>query len=290
MSESKEVAAVPPRKTEMTAGKPPVGIIPTTIDDVWRISNAFMLAGMVPDSYRGKDDDETKAKLAIGIMKGLEVGMGPATALSTIMIINNRPSIWGDGAVALCQRLNRVADQKTEWTGSLATLDLACAYTIWRVGQNKPYIGEFSVQDAQRAHLWMNPKKQPWCLYPARMIFNRARAFALRDGFSDCLMGLGIAEEVQDIPEAPKEVALSFLDDPEPETASPISEAPEKAEDGAPDAVLAEMKDCLTLPRLMAWWASLDPETANKCFDAYAAYRDELNAQNGPEQKTGALL
>jgi hypothetical protein len=45
----------------------------------------------------------------------------------------------------------------------------------------------------------MNSNKKPWIMYPDRMLFNRARAFALRDGFADALMGLGIYEEVRDM-------------------------------------------------------------------------------------------
>jgi hypothetical protein len=47
------------------------------------------------------------------------------------------------------------------------------------------------------------------------MLFNRARAFALRDGFADALNGLEIAEEVRDMmpaeedkPAAPSMAAL----------------------------------------------------------------------------------
>jgi hypothetical protein len=72
----------------------------------------------------------------------------------------------------------------------------------------------------------MNVKKQPWILYPDRMLFNRARAFPLRDGFADALMGLSIAEEVMDaMPSVEEErrietKRLSALTDDEPETES----------------------------------------------------------------------
>jgi len=50
----------------------------------------------------------------------------------------------------------------------------------------------FSVQDAMRAHLWGNAHRRVWLEYPKRMLMARARAYALRDGFADCLMGLSI--------------------------------------------------------------------------------------------------
>ena len=51
----------------------------------------------------------------------------------------------------------------------------------------------------------MNTYKKPWIEHPDRMLFNRARAFVLRDGFADALMGLGIVEEMRDLlPDAPE--------------------------------------------------------------------------------------
>ena len=147
------------------------------------------------------------------------------------MIVNNRACIWGDGAMALVQARGVVEQVSVEWRGMAPTAedqpsdDWGCVVRIWRKGQSQPYEGKFTVLDAKRAHLWMNPKKQPWVLYPQRMLLNRARAFALRDGFADCLSGLSIAEEIQDLPEAPAEVAdTSFLDD-EPATVTMDAEA-----------------------------------------------------------------
>ena len=37
----------------------------------------------------------------IAIMHGLEVGLSPLSALQRIAVINGRPTIWGDGALAL---------------------------------------------------------------------------------------------------------------------------------------------------------------------------------------------
>lgn len=208
------------KKSDLVAGHPVTGIIPTTIEDVWRIADAIFIAGMVPASYDSKSMDqqqavrETKAKLAIGIMKGLEVGMGPVTALSTIAVINNRPCIWGDGAVALCQRSNAVEWVKQEYAGAEDTDAWTATFIIKRRNQDEPYVGTFSVKQAKRAGLWQNPKRQPWINYPGRMLMARARAYALREGFADCLSGLSIAEEIQDLPEGPKPVAdTNFLDD-----------------------------------------------------------------------------
>ena len=220
------------------AGSEALPIIPRTLQEVALWADAVIKARMVPNSYEvepsslkvgdyasEKDWQQnrhadaqamTKARLMIGIEKGLEVGMGPITALSTIMIVNNRPCIWGDGAVALCQQKGKVDWVKQSFSGTEEQDGWTAHFEIKRVRQDEPYKASFSVKDAKRAKLWANAQKTPWIQYPQRMLMARARAYALREGFADCLMGLGIAEEVQDIPvqaATPAVADRSFLED-----------------------------------------------------------------------------
>ncbi|MDJ0513104.1 MAG: hypothetical protein QNJ62_06640 [Methyloceanibacter sp.] len=252
-------------KPELTAGHAVAPIVPHTVEEVARIAEAVIRADLAPDSYwpehgglkgwqvkeryRGFADEERKAiakdlqsKIMVGIMKGAEVGLPPITALSWIAIINGRPSIWGDGAISLVQRTGQLENSRewfepgigeTESPGEWDdTLTACCA--LKRKGQDDPYIGRFSVRDAKRAKLWMNPKKDPWMKYPQRMLMWRARTYAMRDGFADCLAGLSIAEEMQDLPTVEVDTDTSFLDDaaetPEQIEARPEAQEPEETE------------------------------------------------------------
>lgn len=273
------------RRSDLVAGASATGIIPTTIEDVWRITDALVLAGMVPSSYDGGTEKKTKAKMTIGIMKGLEVGMGPITALSTIAVINNRPCIWGDGAVALCQRQGVVEWVKQEFTGAEGEDDWTAIFTIKRRLQSEPYIGSFSVKDAKRARLWNNVKKTPWIEYPQRMLMARARAYALREGFADCLSGLSIAEEVQDIPEAPKPVSTTFLDDASIETRTEAQE-PEGLEEQTIENEPASEPggtSAYTLITVMGdQFGEQHFDNANEYLRAYQDYR-EAAFRSGPK-------
>ena len=225
-------------KPELVAGNKVAPIVPRTVDEVARVANAVIFAGLAPSSYEGKTPDETRSKIMIGIMKGAEVGLPPITALSGIAIINNRPCIWGDAAVALVQQSGKVASTEVRWEGAPGEDERACTVSIYRVGQESPYVGRFSMADAKRARLL---GKGPWMSYPDRMLFNRARAYALRDGFADCLNGLAIAEEVQDLPAAPAPVNSSFLEDaPAQAQDKPHSSAPSYLDDEPADAALVE--------------------------------------------------
>lgn len=199
-------------------------IMPTTLEEAFRYAQLVVNAGLCPNSYEtgGRADPQ---KVVIGILAGLEVGVPPMQALKGIAIINNRPCIWGDLAVALVQAKGVLLKMEALYTGEPEQDNRTCRVLIYRRGQEYPYVGEFSVKDAKRAGLWANHKKKPWIEYPERMLFNRARAFALRDGFADCLSGLAIAEEVQDMPEAPAIVDSGFLDDAKPALTGPAQEA-----------------------------------------------------------------
>jgi hypothetical protein len=206
-------------------------IAPKTLDEAFRYAQMVVRAGLAPDSYdtNGAADPQ---KVVIGILAGSELGVPPMQALKGIAIINKRACIWGDLAVALIQRQNVVANTEQTYTGDEGTDEYTAHYTIWRKGQDNPYEGHFSVKDAKRAGLWMNARKQPWVNYPNIMLMRRARAFALRDGFADCLAGLAIAEEAQDLPTEPKVLEAGVLDDTvEPMPTQPTPEAkPEAAE------------------------------------------------------------
>ena len=185
-------------------------ILPRNIEEASRYASGMIAANIVPDAFRegGKRDKPVDASLVLmGILKSMELGVAPQTGLAGLLPLNGRFSVWGDLAAALVQRHGLVKDQETEWTGAILNEELplgewpdnlTCVVRYWRVGQEKPYEGKFSVRDAKRAGLWMNQYKKPWLQFPKRMLFNRARAFALRDGFSDGLQGLSIAEEVID--------------------------------------------------------------------------------------------
>lgn len=204
------VAQPKPPKSDLVVGGKVAPIIPRNIEEVARIAKAVIVAGLAPDSYKGSDDQATASKIMIGIMKGAEIGLGPLTALANIAIINGRASLWGDGAVALIQASGKVESWEESWEGEEGTDSFTAICSIHRVGQAAPYIGKFTWGDAKRARL---TTKGPWVSYGPRMLMWRARSYAMRTGFADCLSGLAIAEEAQDIPAAPAPADTSVLED-----------------------------------------------------------------------------
>ena len=168
------------------------GIVPKDIDGAWRLATIFAEAGTAPKSYAND-----KNKIMVGIMHGLEVGLTPLVALQSIAVINQVPTIWGDGLLALVQSSGLLHDisetVETDGEGNIT----AAVCTAIRPDRPTPIVGRFSMQDAITAELTNKPG--PWKQYPRRMLQMRARAFCLRDGFPDVLKGLSVAEEMRDV-------------------------------------------------------------------------------------------
>jgi hypothetical protein len=170
-----------------------------------------------PKDFKGKAES-----CMLAIQHGSEVGLSPMQSLQSIAVINGRPTIWGDAALALVQS-SPVCEYVREYTeGDGEQLVAVCEAK--RRGYPAPTVVRFSVPDAKKAGLW--GKAGPWQNYPARMLTLRARGFALRNAFADALRGLITAEEAQDYPT----VAPAHEPAREPVVVRPKFDAPAAAE------------------------------------------------------------
>lgn len=239
-------------------------ILPTNIEEAQRYATGLIAAGQVPDSFkfrknvlwspeeieagatgvRHREGEINGPLVLMGVLKSLELGVAPQTGLAGLLPLNGRFSPYGDLFIGLMQRAGKITNHKAVRIGPSFDPDTPLgdwppeygwSFTVWREGQEEPYVGTFTVRDAKRAQLWLNKYKVPWIEYPDRMLFNRARAFALRDGFADALIGFdlhGIAEEVLDTLPVPEDAAplieakRSLLTDDEPETEPEAAEPP----------------------------------------------------------------
>ena len=166
------------------------GFAPATMTEAMEFSKMLSQSSMVPKAYQGKPND-----IMVCVQWGYEIGLAPMQALQNIAVINGKPSVYGDAAMALVQASPVCEDIEESFEGEGDSLVAVC---IAKRKDRKPVIARFSVNDAKRAGLW--GKQGPWTQYTRRMMQMRARGFALRDAFPDVLKGLITAEEAQDFP------------------------------------------------------------------------------------------
>lgn len=175
----------------LRAGARPLAIVPRSLEEAKELARAVVASGLAPRGF------DTAEACMVAILHGLEVGLAPLAALQRIAIIEGRPTIWGDGALALVRASGLAEWIEEAWEGT-GPADWCAICRVRRKGDPSPIERRFSVDDARRADLWGRPG--PWQRYPLRMLQMRARAFALRDAFADVLGGLYLREELEGEP------------------------------------------------------------------------------------------
>lgn len=184
-----------------TVTQPARGLALTTMADAMKFGEMIANSDFAPKDFRGKP-----ASCVLAIQAGAEIGLSPMQSMQSIAVVNGRPSIYGDAALAVA-KASPVCEYVTETIEGDGDQMVAIC-TAKRRGYPAPTVSRFSVADAKRAGLW--GKSGPWSQYSRRMLQMRARGFALRDCFPDVLRGLVTAEEAQDYthPEPAKEPVI----------------------------------------------------------------------------------
>jgi len=175
--------------TELSTNTQPKGLALQTFADAMKFAEMVANSDFAPKDFRGKP-----ASCLLAIQAGGEISLAPLQALQSIAVVNGRPAVFGDAALAVTKAspVCEYVTEKVEGDGE----QMVATCTAKRRGYPEPTVVRFSVADAKKAGLW--GKTGPWTQYPKRMLQMRARGFALRDAFPDVLKGLVTAEEAQD--------------------------------------------------------------------------------------------
>jgi hypothetical protein len=180
--------------TEMSTNTTPArGLALATMAEAMSFAGMVAKSDFAPKDFKGKPES-----CLLAIQHGSEVGLSPMQSLQSIAVINGRPTIWGDAALALVQSSPACEYVREYIEGDGDQAVAVCE--VKRRGYPAATVSTFSMFDAKRAGL--AGKSGPWTQYPLRMLALRARGFALRNAFADALRGLVTAEEAQDYPAA----------------------------------------------------------------------------------------
>lgn len=183
-----------------------------------RLSNA---RGFVPDAYAGKPE-----ALAACILTGVEIGLGPMTAMREIHIIKGKPTISATLMLALARR----AGVKTRWVKTDAT----CATIGVTVPGQAEQSLSFTAEQAKAAGLWGQGN---WKTYPDAMLRARAASAGIRAFCPDVLGGSVYESESGEITDGVPSAAVVEAQ------VIPASAAPAKK----------RLADCASGDELRAW-------------------------------------
>ena len=248
-----------------TSTTPARGLALQSFDDAWRFWQMVAKTDFAPKDFKNKPES-----CMLAGQHGAELGLGPMQSLQCIAVINGRPTIWGDAALALVQSspVCEFVSETVEGDGD----QMVATCVAKRRGYPAPSAVRFSVADAKKAGLW--GKSGPWTQYPRRMLQLRARGFALRDAFPDVLKGLVTAEEAQDYPTHAEPVTVRpKFNQAEPSVVRMKAEPPDVTEDSMGKARLAVSK-AATIDSLDTLRRLVDRRLGEGVFTA--AQHDEL--------------
>jgi hypothetical protein len=173
------------------------GIELRSFEDAYRFATCIVASGWAP---KGMEKPEA---VLVALQHGAELGLPKMASLQNIAVINGRPGIYGDAALALVRGSGLLQNFKEEEVGTPGKDDFGVRVSGKRIDA-EPASETFTIGDAKLAGLW--GKQGPWSQYPKRMLKFRARGFFLRDNFGDVLKGLRTVEELRDIPPEPRNV------------------------------------------------------------------------------------
>ena len=211
---------------------------PTNTHEALELADRLAKSQLIPKNFQGRPND-----VFVAMLWSRNLGIPIVQGLQNIAVINGRPSIWGDAALAIVKASGLLESFKETLAGMGDSMTATC--TIVRKNESEPYTASFSVYDAKLAGLWA--KQGPWKQYPKRMLALRARGFALRNAFPDILLGIGIAEEERD-------TASTASQEPEPIRVNEPVKKP------APKRKSAPVEDATEVTKVETATEGIDPE------------------------------
>lgn len=158
--------------------------------DAWLMAQIYHRAGMTPSGFKNVQ------QVMVALLAGSELGLPVTTSLKWIMSFGGMPVLYGDGPIGVSLRSGQVEWFKNGYEGDPGKDNRTAWFEIKRKGISEPVRRTFSLGDAKKAGL---VGKDNWKKFDERMLYNRARAYAIRDLFSDCLGGLAIYEELEGV-------------------------------------------------------------------------------------------
>ena len=164
------------------------GITPQSIDGAIKLAKIFAASGLMPKALNSPE------AVFVAMQMGAEIGLSPMASVQNISVINGRPGIFGDAALAVV-RASGLLEEFREWSeGTRKAPDWTYFCRIKRQGFDAT-TGSYSWAEACEAGQDRADNLSPWKKWTNRMMQFKARNFPMRDQFADILKGIRTIEE-----------------------------------------------------------------------------------------------
>jgi hypothetical protein len=167
------------------------GITPNGIDEAIRLAKIMASSGLMPKAIN------TPEAVFVAMQMGAEIGLSPMASVQNIAVINGKPGIYGDAALAVVRACGLLEEFK-EWSeGERKTPGWTFHCQVKRKGF-EAIKGSYSWAEACEAGFDRVEPVSPWKKWTNRMMQFKARNFVMRDQFADILKGIRTVEENTD--------------------------------------------------------------------------------------------
>lgn len=176
-----------PNLPALISGASVSAIIPTNLEETWRLSTMIVEAGVAPQALVGREPGENAGQeiwqrwgkkatsaVAIVIMSGAELGLPPMVALRSFTVIGGKPALYGDGLINVVRKSGRAKSLELGYlrdASKEALLNLGLSKDVvaqmntvdertigWckavRIDTGEMKVEAYSVADAKLAGLW----------------------------------------------------------------------------------------------------------------------------------------
>lgn len=196
----------------------PAPFEPNNLDQAYSLAERLATASLLPVYLRGKPSD-----VFMTLLLGRDLGLTAMQAITGIHVIEGKPSVSAQTAVALVKRSGLC-----KYFRLVEGSDKAASYETHRVGEPGPTRMTYTIEEAQRAGL---SGKHNWKAYPAAMLRARCAMALARDVYPDLIANVYDPEELEDRIE---QLRTNELTPPPTKTApTPLGKAPAPASKAA---------------------------------------------------------
>jgi len=186
---------------------------PADLGQALALATSLAQASLLPAYLRGKPAD-----VFMTLLLGRDLGLTAMQAITGIHVIEGKPSVSAQTAVALVKRSPLCAFfRQVESTDAIAT------YETQRKGEAAPQRLSYSIEDARRAGLG---GKQNWQRFPSAMLRARAAMALARDVYPDVVANIYDPDELDDAVHRAEAQSVTAPPPPSSPTAAPARKPP----------------------------------------------------------------
>jgi RecT family len=168
----------------------PAPLVPSNLDEAWRLSQYMAKSSLVPASYRNQPEN-----VMIAIMMGIDLGISATQAMREVYVVEGRPASSALLKVALVKQ-----SPLCESWDLIESTERQCTIETKRKG-GKPYRHTYTLEDARTAGLYPGKDSSNWSKRPKLMMRRRCESELADEVYPDVTKGLRTEDEIQEIQE-----------------------------------------------------------------------------------------